>query len=228
MHELFVTPAAAERDVELLRRAAFADLPVRLVTERVLATLGDTVTPQGVVAVVAMSAASLGEVCRRRPRLVVVLSGVSDPGNAGAVLRTADATGTDAVVVIKGSVDPFNGKCVRASAGSLFHLPVVTGVDLAGAVRELKAAGLSVLAATLDGSDSLDDLDDRGELATPTAWLLGSEAHGLDPAAVALADRSVRVPMSGQAESLNLAAAAAICLYLTARAQRRGRTDADR
>jgi TrmH family RNA methyltransferase len=219
-----VTPAAAERDVDLLRRAATGEVPVTLVNDRVLASLGDTVAPQGVVAVVAMPRTTLADVCRRRPRLVVVLCGAADPGNAGAVVRTADAAGADAVVLTERSVDPFNGKCVRASAGSLFHLPVVTGMKTTTVVETLKAAGVQVLATTLDGTDSLDDLDEV--LAAPTAWLLGSEAHGLDPGTVASADRSVRIPIHGRAESLNLAAAAAVCLYAAARAQRRA--DADR
>jgi TrmH family RNA methyltransferase len=152
------------------------------------------------------------------PRLVAMLCGVSDPGNAGTVIRTADAAGADAVVLTRGSTDPYSGKCVRASAGSLFHLPVVTGVSIAPTVTALHDAGLTVLATTLDG-DSIDDLDDV--LSGPVAWLFGNEAHGLDEAAVAAADRRVRVPIRGRAESLNLAAAAAVCLYSAVRAQHR-------
>jgi TrmH family RNA methyltransferase len=153
------------------------------------------------------------------PRLVAVLVEPNDPGNLGAILRTADAAGADAVVVA-GGVDPYNGKAVRASAGSLFHLPVIESSEL----PLLRRAGLRLLATTGAGTDDLDDLEDGGSLAAPTAWLFGSEAHGLPPAALAAADATVRVPIHGRAESLNLAAAAAVCLYASARAQRRTRS----
>ena len=155
---------------------------------------------------------------RERPALVTVLCGVADPGNAGTVIRTSDAAGADAVVLTRGSVDPYGGKCVRATAGSLFHLPVVTGVSPGPTVAALREAGLTVFAAALDGTD-LETIP-TAELGRPTAWLFGSEAHGLDPATAAAADRQVRVPIHGRAESLNLAAAAAVCLYASARAQR--------
>jgi TrmH family RNA methyltransferase len=149
---------------------------------------------------------------------VTVLCSVGDPGNAGTVIRTSDAAGADAVVLTRGSVDPYGGKCVRASAGSLFHLPVLAGLSARPTLAALREAGLAVVATTLGGTD-LDDIPDA-ELRRPTAWLFGSEAHGLHPDIVAAADRQVRVPIHGQAESLNLAAAAAVCLYASARAQR--------
>ena len=217
VRELFVTPPAADRERELLRAAAAADVTVTLVTDRVLAALADTVTPQGVVAVVGATPHRLDDVLRRRPRHVVVLVGVADPGNVGTVIRTADAAGADAVVLTRGSVDPYGGKCVRASAGSLFHLPVVTGVPVEHAINALRTAGLQVLATTTDGTD----LDTFTGLDRPTAWLLGNEAHGLPDGTTALVDAAVRVPIHGRAESLNLAAAAAVCLYATASAQRR-------
>jgi TrmH family RNA methyltransferase len=220
VRELFVTPHAARRDVELLRRAAVDDVPVTLVTDRVITALGETVTPQGVVAVVGTPHSRLDEVLRRRPKLVVALVDVADPGNAGAVIRTADAAGADAVVLTRGSVDPFNGKCVRASAGSIFHVPVVTGVSAPDALSLGSAAGLQTLAAVVGDGDSLDDLDDD-VLSRPTLWVFGSEAHGLDDAVAGAADRRVRVPIHGRAESLNLAAAVAVCLYASARAHHR-------
>jgi TrmH family RNA methyltransferase len=189
---------------------------VVLVDDRVARSLGDTETPQGVVAVVDQPRHRLDEVLRGKPRLLAMLCGVADPGNAGTVIRTADAAGADAVLLTKGSTDPYAGKCVRASAGSLFHLPVVTGLSIPPTVDALRGAGLTVLATTLDG-DSIDDLDDV--LAGPVAWLFGNEAHGLGGDIASTADRSVRVPIHGRAESLNLAAAAAVCLYATVRAQ---------
>src|SRR6266704_3269135 len=153
------------------------------------------------------------------PRLVVVLANIRDPGNAGTVLRTADAAGAHGVIFAGASVDPYNSKCVRSSAGSLFHLPLVLGVQVSDAVTALRGAGLGVLAADGSASLGLDDLDRVGRLGRPTAWLFGNEAWGLPGDLVALADDAVAVPIYGQAESLNLAAAAAVCLYASARAQ---------
>jgi RNA methyltransferase, TrmH family len=154
------------------------------------------------------------------PRLVAVLAGIADPGNAGTILRTADAAGAAAVVFPDGSVDPYNGKCVRASAGSVFHLDLVRGGSAADAVRALRAGGLRVLAADAHGERDLDELSASGALRAPTAWVFGSEAHGLASDLAALAYARVRVPIHGLAESLNLAAAAAVCLYACASAQR--------
>jgi TrmH family RNA methyltransferase len=134
------------------------------------------------------------------------------------VIRTADAAGADGVVLTAGSVDPHNGKCVRASAGSLWHLPVVTDADALDTIAALQAQGVRVLATTGAGEADLDELDG---LAAPTAWVLGTEAHGLPAEVLEAADVRVRIPIHGRAESLNLATAAAVCLYSSARAQRR-------
>jgi TrmH family RNA methyltransferase len=138
--------------------------------------------------------------------------GTSEPGNAGTLIRIADALGADAVVLAGDGVDPYNGKCLRASAGSIFALPVLEEPDVNALVTALRQAGLAILATTLDGQLSLDDAD----LSGPTAWFFGSEAHGLSGEVAALADARVRIPMRGSAESLNIAAAAAICLYQSA------------
>ncbi|HEY4701209.1 MAG TPA: RNA methyltransferase, partial [Streptosporangiaceae bacterium] len=153
------------------------------------------------------------------PSLVAVLASVRDPGNAGTVLRAADAAGAQAVLFSDASVDPYNGKAVRASAGSLFHVPLVAGVRLEQAAGALRAVGLRILAADARGGRTLDDLS-PAELAAPTAWVFGNEAWGMPEAVLALADESVAVPIYGRAESLNLATAAAVCLYASARAQR--------
>lgn len=215
--ELFATAEALERYPQL---AAAARARVSTVTDRALASLADTRAPQGLVAVCRYRDVSLADALGRAPRLVAVLAGVADPGNAGTVLRTADAAGAEAVVVTGGSVDVYNGKCVRASAGSLFHLDVVRGGDAVGVLAAVRAAGVQVLAADPRGAADLDELADSGELAAPTAWLFGSEAHGLPTEVSAAADRQVRIPIHGRAESLNLAAAAAVCLYTSARAVR--------
>jgi TrmH family RNA methyltransferase len=186
-----------------------------------MSSVAATVTPQGVVAVARFRDVPLADVVASRPRLVAILAAVRDPGNAGTVLRAADAAGADAVVLTDASVDPYNGKCVRASAGSLFHLPFVVGATAADAVAALRGAGMRVLAAAGSAPTDIDALDDAGGLAGPVAWLFGNEAWGLPDELLALADDAVRVPIHGRAESLNLATAATICLYASARAQRR-------
>jgi TrmH family RNA methyltransferase len=190
------------------------------VTDEALAALAETVHPQGLVAVCEQVDVPLAVVLAKRPRLVASAVDVRDPGNAGTLLRTADAAGAGAVVFAGEAVDPYNGKCVRASAGSLFHVDVVRERAPDAVIAALRTAGLQVLAATGHGDDDLDDLLDAGVLAGPTAWLFGSEAHGLPAGLVSAADRRVRVPIYGGAESLNLAAAAAVCLYASARAMR--------
>ena len=219
--ELFVTGEGSSRYQPLVNEAQRQGKTVYLVSGEVMASLAQTVTPQGVLGVCGFVDVPLVSLTEMRPRLAVVLSQVRDPGNAGTVLRTADAAGTQGVVFTSASVDPYNGKCVRASAGSLFHLPVVAGPGPAEAVAALRAAGLRILAADGRGGRSLDEVTDAGELAGPTAWLFGNEAWGLPDELLGLADEVVAVPIYGRAESLNLAAAAAVCLYGSARAQRR-------
>ena len=197
-------------------RDAGAD--VQLVSGEVMSELAQTVTPQGLLAVCDFVDVPLAALDNSKMRLAALLANVRDPGNAGTVLRTADAAGADAVIFADASVDPYNGKCVRASAGSLFHLPVVAGARLADAVAALKGAGLRIVAADGRSGTTLDNPDTREALRAPTAWLFGNEAWGLPSELLALADQSVAVPIYGRAESLNLAAAAAVCLYASASA----------
>jgi TrmH family RNA methyltransferase len=220
--ELFVTPAARSRHAGLVESVARTAAPVHAVRGDVMAELAQTVTPQGLLAVCRFIDIPLAELVGASPRLVAVLANVRDPGNAGTVLRTADAAGAQGVIFADASVDAYNGKCVRSSAGSLFHLPLVLGISVTEAVGALRAAGLVVLAAEGGAAQRLDELDGEGRLALPTAWLFGNEAWGLPAELVALADDAVAVPIYGQAESLNLAAAAAVCLYASARAQHGG------
>jgi TrmH family RNA methyltransferase len=198
-------------------RAAELEVPVSLITERAAAGLSETVTPQGIVAVCELLDRPLGAVLPPSPRLVAVLADVSDPGNAGTVIRVADAAGADAVVLAGDSVDPHNGKCVRASAGSLFHLPIARVRDRHAALAACREAGLALFAAHGYADVDLDAVD----LSAPTAWVFGSEAHGLPADLLAEVDTAVRIPLYGQAESLNLATAAAVCLYGSAMAARR-------
>jgi TrmH family RNA methyltransferase len=209
--ELFATAEAMSRHPELVDGASE-------ISAKNAAALSETVTPQGLVAVCSLDQPSLAEIVARSPRLLVVLVEPNDPGNVGTIIRTSDAAGADAVV-LDGGVDAHNGKAVRASAGSLFHLPIVE----AAAGDVLVVPGLTTLATTGTGATDLDALIDDGTLAKPCAWLFGSEAHGLPNSVLESADVRVRVPLYGRAESLNLAAAAAVCLYASARAQRPAR-----
>jgi RNA methyltransferase, TrmH family len=224
VHEVFVTEAAADRHRDLVEAAAAVGARVSLVTERAAAGLSETVTPQGIVAVCDPVDVPLAEALYGRPDLVAVLVGVADPGNAGTVLRVADAAGADAVVFAGDTVDPHNGKCVRASTGSVFHPPVARCRDVAEVLAAARAAGLRLVAADGRAQRRLDAAEDAGDLAGPTAWVFGSEAHGLPDPVLAAVDDALRVPIYGAAESLNLATAAAVCLYAGARARRGGTT----
>src|ERR1700678_4578956 len=216
---LFVTGPAQAKHADLVDAAQDAGVEVQLVSGEVMGELAQTITPQGLLAVCDFVDVPLDRLDNSKLRLVAVLANVRDPGNAGTVLRSADAAGADAVVFADASVDLYNGKCVRASAGSLFHLPVVAGGRLPATIAALRRGGLRILAADGRTGRPLDDPDVRARLSEPTAWMFGNEAWGLPPDLVALADEPVAVPIYGKAESLNLAAAAAVCLYASARAQ---------
>lgn len=204
---------------DLLDAAKAAGVPYYALSEQNLATLTDTVTPQGVVAIARALDVPLDSVVKPGVGLVVICAQVRDPGNAGTVIRCADAFGADAVILSADSVELYNPKTVRASVGSIFHLPIVTGVELTDAIDACRAAGLQVFATDGESDVLLTDL--VVELPRPTAWVMGNESWGLPAEHLALADRTVGVPIYGHAESLNLATAAAVCLYTSASAQRR-------
>ncbi|MDQ6526597.1 RNA methyltransferase [Nocardioides sp. LHD-245] len=208
--EVFATPAAATEYADLLGAA-----PVTLVDDRAMSGLSDSVNPAGLVAVCRFLDGGLPPA----PRLLTICADVRDPGNAGTVIRTSDAAGAEGVVLAGDAVDAYNPKTVRASVGSLFHLPVVLERDPAAAVRRAQRSGLTVLAA--DGAGEVDLFAADELLTRPTAWLFGNEAWGLPDELAALADHRVRIPILGAAESLNLATAAAVCLYASARAMMR-------
>lgn len=215
--ELYATEEAVERNAEVFDALADAGVSFELATASVLKAMCDTETPQGVVAVCKQLDVSLSSVLERKPRLIAFLSNVRDPGNAGTVLRAADAAGADAVVFSAESVDVYNPKVVRSTTGSLFHLPIVIGVSIESAIADFKAAGLQVFAAN-GGGDSLPELGAE-VLTAPTAWVMGNEAWGFEDSTLALVDRQVGLPIYGKAESLNLATAASVCLYESAFAQ---------
>jgi RNA methyltransferase, TrmH family len=207
--EVFATRHAATAYAGLLTGA-----PLTLVDDRALAALSPSVSPAGLVAVCRFLDVPLEDALAGH--LVAICADVRDPGNAGTVIRTADAAGADGVVLAGQSVDAYNAKTVRASVGSLFHLPLALEPDPAAAVRSAQQRGLTVLAA--DGAGEVDLFD--ADLSGPTAWLFGNEAWGLPDDLAALADHRVAIPIHGRAESLNLSTAAAVCLYASACAQR--------
>lgn len=215
--ELFVAANVAERHSALTRAAEEAGLRVETVTEAVLEAMADTVTPQGVLATCRQLPTTIAELLARKPRLVAILEEVRDPGNAGTIIRAADAAGADGVILTGNSVDAYNPKVVRSTTGSIFHLPVAQNATLDDALAAVRAAGLQVLAADVKGAD-LPRV--RDTLASPTAWVFGNEAHGLPDEQLRLVDRVVKLPIYGRAESLNLATAASVCLYESAFAQR--------
>jgi TrmH family RNA methyltransferase len=197
-------------------KARQAGVTVELVSEEVMGKLTSTVTPQGLVGVSPFLDAELDTI--PDDGCVTVLHEVRDPGNAGTVLRSADAAGAGGVIFTDTSVDPYNPKTVRASAGSLFHVPFVRGADTQTTLAELQRRGFRILAMAADGEDDLY----RTDLASGSiALVFGNEARGLPDAIRTMADKTVHVPILGKAESLNLAAAATVCLFEWARQRAR-------
>lgn len=243
---VYITESAFDRHediVELMEEVHGTPTPepgrkvfMRMVTDEVLAAMAESVSPQGIVAVSFMldkTPADIWGADGINPRLIAVLARVQDPGNAGTIFRAADAAGTDLIVCTKGTVDLYNPKAVRSTAGSIFHVPVISGVDLEEFAEDAKAQGIGVLAADGYGKVNLNDLEDAAaarrlgveleskpkyDLAQKTMWLFGNEAQGLNQEEKRLATARVAVPVHGSAESLNVGIAAAVCLYASARA----------
>lgn len=234
--EVFATVDALERHPDLAEPRERVRL--RTASMEVLAAMADTVSPQGILAVCRIVQPSLQDVFDAGPRLVAVMCRVQDPGNAGTILRAAVAAGADAVVLTEGSVDIYNPKAVRSTVGSIFHLPIVTGVSFSSLAAAADGAGVQLLAADGYGATDLDVLQDEStmrrlggtgntgsastaQLESATAWLFGNEAQGLDAEELGAAGHRVAVPLYGVAESLNVGTAATVCLYASARAHRR-------
>jgi TrmH family RNA methyltransferase len=217
--EFYATRQALDRYSSLAQAAVEAGVTIDSISDHVLDAMSDTVTPQGVIAVCRQFSVSIDELIAGGPKLIAILEEVRDPGNAGTIIRAADAAGADGVILTGRSVDAYNPKVVRSTTGSIFHVPIAQGIELEAALSQVRSAGLQVLAADIKGDD-LPDLADR--LAAPTAWLFGNEARGLTDESLALADGAVKVPIYGHAESMNLATAASVCLYQSAFAQHGG------
>ncbi|MFM1958475.1 MAG: hypothetical protein RI929_838 [Actinomycetota bacterium] len=211
--EVFATSSALDRYEELFDDLYEAGVPIIEVSELVMDKLSDTKTPQGVVAVVSQFDVTLDELLATGPQLIAILNQARDPGNGGTVLRAADAAGADAVIFTIDSVDLYNPKLVRSTAGSILHVPCVIEQEPKALVAALKAAGIQVFAASAGGK-LITEM--AGQLGKPTAWIFGNEAHGVSPEMLELADEVVALPIFGEAESLNLATAASVCLYASA------------
>jgi TrmH family RNA methyltransferase len=217
--EVFVGPDVSDRVRATAERCAAAGVAVRAVDDRALDALADARTPQGIVGVATRPAAGLDALADAS--LLVVLDRVADPGNLGTVIRTADAAGADGVVLTRGSVDPTNAKAVRASAGSLFHLPVVDDLEPAALAAHCRESGMRLVGAVAHAARHYADLS----WSSPTAIVFGNEAHGLSAAMQRHIATSVSVPIRrpsrpgyrGHAESLNLATTAAIVVFEVAR-----------
>jgi TrmH family RNA methyltransferase len=227
--QVFVAADPAPRAAQALARCREAGVPALVVDDRALAALVDAQTPQGIVGVARRPPVSLPDLADAT--LLVVLDGVADPGNLGTIIRTADAAGADGVVLTAGSVDPGNAKAVRASAGSLFHLPVIDDVTPTALAAHCDRTGVRLVGAAADAPVRYDDVS----YTTPTAIVFGNEAHGLSGEVRSRLATSVSVPIRcperpgyrGHAESLNLATTAAIVVFEIAR-QRGAGPDEDR
>jgi len=219
VRELFLVADDGAELAHLEMLAGEANVSVEFATAEVIRALADTVAPQGAVAVCEYLDQPLSAVISPQPNLIALAAQIRDPGNAGSLIRVADAAGADAVLLSEGSVDAYNGKAVRASVGSLFHVPIVEGVSTLSTIETLRRAGMRVLAADGSGAVDLDSTEVTAMLGDPTAWVFGNEAWGLPDDLKQVVDAVVRIPIYGRAESLNLATAAALCLYASARAQ---------
>ena len=213
--DLFVTEEAADRFADIVTAAGYMDVFTHAITDKAAQSLTDTVHTTGIFAVCKPVTWTLGSILKGRPKLVAVCVETNDPGNAGTIIRLVDALGADAVVFAGDTVDPESPKVVRSSAGSLFHVPVARERDIKGVLGQLRAAGLSTLATTMNGNLDLANAGDA--LNKPTAWLFGNEAHGLPDDVLAAADDTASIPIKGSAESLNLSTAASICLWESAK-----------
>lgn len=234
VRDLYLTGQASERYPEIVEAAQLAEIRIHLCSEEVSQAMSPD--SQGVLAVVHQTAVTVKEVLARDPRTLVILHEVRDPGNAGTIIRSADAAGAAGVILTGQSVEVYNPKVVRATAGSLFHLPVVSVSGLSEVTGLLDLVGFTTLATAASGEHSLDELQDavvraklqpqsilgpdEVDLRRRTAWIFGNEAHGLADADLNLAQHTVRIDIPGAAESLNLATAAALCIFASARAQR--------
>lgn len=206
--QLFYTATEDERTLRLLEQAAALQVKLVCVSEAVMKKIADTETPQGIIAVCRMQEQPLEQLLASG-RMLLVLDRVGDPGNIGTMLRTADAAGVGGIILLKGTADIYAPKTVRSSMGSLFHVPILSGVAEQEFIDNAKKAGYQILVTALDGADNLYQADLKGRLA----FVMGNEAGGVSTTLLQQADKRVFIPMRGKAESLNVAMAAGIIMF---------------
>jgi len=217
LESVFFGPSAEVAFAPLATRVAAAGIAVELLKEGVLERLGSTVTPQPVLAIAPTPAPRPDALAR--DGLVLVGVALADPGNVGTLMRSAEASGAAGIVLTTGSVDAYNPKVVRASAGAIFGVPVMEGWSAVEALDALGQQGRRRLAADAHAGTPYDAVDFR----LPTAVVLGNEAHGLPPDLDAHLDGRITIPMHGSTESLNVAMAGTVLCFEAARQRRRGR-----
>jgi len=201
-----------EEGQQFLRRLSKHTKSIFKVSEHVMARISDTETTQGIVAVSACRALSLEDLRPDATAFIVVVDGVQDPGNLGAIIRTADAAAADAVILLPGTCDAFMQKTVRSTAGSIFNIPVIHA-DLQALLQWLNLNKIKLAVTSLDSERTV--FEER--LEGPLAIVFGNEAHGVGKKILNAADLILKVPIYGKAESLNVAADAAVCIYEAAR-----------
>ena len=213
---VYLTIDAMVRWPMLVERAEHRGVDLSFVSDSVMEAMAETRSPQGALGICKVFEHGLADVLTSRSKSIVILEALSDPGNVGTIIRTADAAGVGGVITMGDGVDPYNGKCVRASAGSIFHVPVASCLDSVDVLSAVRAHGATVVVATADGELDLFDWLASEASITPAAWVFGSEAHGVSESMKSEADVRVRIPLYGSAESLNVSSAAAVCLYAQA------------
>ena len=216
IRDLFMDDDAGVAFPDIVSEAIGAGRSVTWATREVLVAMGETSQPQGVLAICDLLPEGDLAAVMAAPGPVLLLDQLTDPGNVGTIIRTADAVGAAGILLTDGSADVHNGKVVRSTAGSLFHLPVVSHVDIFEVASAARAQGRTVAAATGDADVDLFEAVAAGRVGDRTCWIVGAEAHGVSEQGRAAADLAVRIPMAGRAESLNAAVAAAVVLYVTA------------
>ena len=202
--EVYVTEAFEERYRENL-----IGYPYEVIEDRIMRSLSDTKTPQGILAMVRRQETSLSDLLNKdKPQAFLLLENLQDPGNLGTMLRTAEAAGMTGVIVDRRSVDPYNTKVIRSSMGAILRLPLLECDDLGPVCQQMKDAGIRIFAGHLDGESLY-----RSDFCVSCAFLIGNEGQGLSPEIMAQADQGIRIPMKGKVESLNAAMAATVLMY---------------
>lgn len=210
INEVFFTNRfSSKKDGQkLLRQVSKATNELFEITDQLLNKLADTETPQGIIAIAAYKPIALEEITFKSIPLIIIVDGVQEPGNFGTIIRTSDAAGADAVIILKGTCDAFMQKTLRATAGSIFNIPIVYA-ETDTLLEWLKSKAIQLIVTALDSRESIFDAD----LKKPLAFIFGNEAHGVSAMLKKKADLTLKIPLIGKAESLNVSASAAICLY---------------